>query len=50
MVDKELANQVVEGRHKSDNILTIKLVVGFEILNVVSVYACQTPMEDDIRK
>ena len=39
LVDKELVNFVVEVRHKSDRIMTIKVVVGSEILNVVSVYA-----------
>jgi len=35
---KELADQVVEVRRKSDCIMTIKLVVRAEILNVVDVY------------
>jgi len=43
LVDKELANQVVNVRHGSDYILTIKLVVRSEILNVASVY---TPQSD----
>lgn len=39
--EKELADQVVEVSHKSDRIMAIKLVVGVEILNVISVYAHQ---------
>lgn len=38
---KELVDFVVEVRHKSDRIMTIKVVVGSEILNVVSVCAPQ---------
>ena len=34
LVDKELANQVVEMRCKSDCIISIKLVVGAKILNI----------------
>ena len=38
---KELEGQVVEVRCKSDSIISIKLVLGSEILNVVSIYAPQ---------
>jgi len=41
LVDKELADFVVEVRHKSDRIMAIKVLVGEEIINVVSVYALQ---------
>jgi len=37
-------------RRKSDHILIIKLAVGLEILNMVSVYASQTALADDVRK
>ena len=40
-VDKELVNQVVEVRRKNDCIMSIKLVVGPEILNILCVYAPQ---------
>ena len=39
MVDKKLADQVIEVRHKSDCIMTTKLVVGVVILNVASIDA-----------
>jgi len=39
LVDKELVDFVVEERRKSDRIMTIKVLVGSNILNVVSVYA-----------
>ena len=50
LVDKELVDFVVEVRHKSDRIMAIKVVVGLEILNVVSVYAPQISFPDDIKK
>ena len=37
-------------RRKSDRIMAIKVVVGSEILNVVSVYAPQIGLLDDIKK
>ena len=39
LVGKKLADGVVEVKCKSDRIMSIKLVVGVEILNVVCVYA-----------
>jgi len=50
LVVKELVDFVVEVRHKSDRIMAIKVVVGLEILNVVSVYAPQISFPDDIKK
>ena len=50
LVDKELVGFVIEMRHKSDRIMAIKLVVGSEILNMVSVYAPQIGLPDDIKK
>jgi len=49
LVDKELVDQVVEVRHKSDNIMLIKLVVGVEILNVICIYVPQIGLADDIK-
>jgi len=50
LVDKELVDCVVEVRRKSDRIMAIKVLVGSEILNVVSVYAPQIGMPEDIKK
>jgi len=50
LVDKELVNFVVEVRHKSDRIMAIKVVVGSEILNVISVYTLQIGLPDNIKK
>jgi len=50
LVVKELVDFVVEVRRKSDRIMAIKVVVGLEILHVVSVYASQTGLPDDIKR
>jgi len=42
--------QVVEVRRKSDRILSIKLVVGSEVLNVVSVYAPQVWLDEEMKR
>ena len=39
LLGRDLVGQVVKVRHKSDCIMSVKLVVGLEILNVVNVYA-----------
>ena len=36
--DEELVNLVIELRHKSDRMMTIKVVLRSEFLNVLSVY------------
>ena len=41
LVEKELIDQVVEVRRRSDRIMSIKLVLGAEVLNVICVYAPQ---------
>ena len=40
----------MEVRRKSDRIMSIKLVVGTEILNVVSVYAPQVGLDEEIKR
>ena len=50
LVGKELIDFVVEVKRKSDQIMAIKVVVGLEILNVVSVYATQIRLSDNIKK
>jgi len=49
LVERDLAEQVVEVRHESDRIMSIKLVVGLEILNVVSLYAPQVGLDEKIK-
>jgi len=50
LVDKELVDSVVEVSRKSDRIMAIKVVVGSVILNVVSVYASQKGLSDEVKK
>jgi len=45
LIKKKLVEQVVEVGHKSDRIMSIKLVVGSEIFNVISVYAPQIGLD-----
>jgi len=50
LVEKELIDFGVEVRRKSDRIMAIKVLVGSEIINMVSVYAPQIGLPDDIKK
>src|SRR5262249_31539766 len=50
IIDKDLKDKVVEIKRKSDRILAMKLVLGEEILNVVSTYAPQIRLEKNIKK
>ena len=50
LVEKELVDAVVEVRWKSDRIMTIKVSVGSVVINVVSVYAPQIGLPDDIKR
>jgi len=50
LVEKDLTEQVVEVRRKSDRIMSIRLVVGSEIFNVVSVYGPQIGLDEDIKR
>ena len=50
LVDKELVDLVVEVRRKSDRIMAIKVAVGAEILNVISIYAPHIGLVEDIKK
>ena len=49
LVEKELIDRVVEMRRKSDHIMSIKLVLGAEVLNVICVYAPQMGLSEDIK-
>jgi len=50
LVEKELVDFVVEVRRKSDRIMAIKVLVGSEFINVVSVYVPQIGLPDDIKR
>jgi len=49
-VVKELVDYVVKVRQKSDRIMAIKVLVDSEVINVVSIYAPQIGLLDDIKK
>jgi len=50
LVKSDLVEQVVDVRRKSDRILSIKLVVGSEIFNIVSVYVPQVGLDEEIKR
>jgi len=50
LAKRDLVEQVVEMRHKSDRIMSIKLVVDSEILNVVSVSEPQVGLDEEIKR
>ena len=50
LVKSNLVEQVVDVKRKSDCILSIKLVVGSEVLNVVSIYGPQVGLDEEIKK
>ena len=50
LVGKDLADQVVEVRRKSDRIMAIKVLVGSVFVNVVSVYAPQVGLPEETKK
>ena len=50
LVDKELVDSVVEVSRKSYRIMAIKVVVGLVTLNVVSIYAPQIGLSDEVKK
>ncbi|XP_019226664.1 PREDICTED: craniofacial development protein 2-like [Nicotiana attenuata] len=49
LVDKDLRESVVEVRHVNDRLMTIKLVVGGCTLNVISAYAPQTGLDEEVK-
>lgn len=50
LVVKDLAEQVVEVRRKSDRIMVIKVLVGSVFVNVVSAYAPQVGLPEETKK
>ncbi|XP_043710378.1 uncharacterized protein LOC122659315 [Telopea speciosissima] len=49
VVDKDLKNEVVDVKRIGDRILSIKLVVVNEVINIVSVYASQAGLDDSVK-
>ena len=50
LVRSDWVEHVVEVRRKSDRIMSIKLVVGSEIVNVVSVYVLQLGLDEESKR
>ena len=50
LVVKDLVDQVVEVRRKSDRIMAIKVLVGSVFVSVVSVYASQVGLAEETKK
>jgi len=46
IIAKQLLKNVVEVRRKGDRILLVKLTLGSEIFNVISVYAPQVGLDE----
>jgi exonuclease III len=50
LIDKSLKNEVVAATRQGDRIIMIKLVFGDLVLNVISVYAPQVGLSDDVKR
>jgi hypothetical protein len=50
VMSREFIDNVVEVRRKGDRILLIKLVLGTNIINIISVYAPQVGLDDSIKR
>jgi exonuclease III len=50
LIDKSLENRVVMVWKQVDKIIVIKLVFGDLVLNIISVYAPQVGLSDDVKR
>jgi exonuclease III len=50
LIDKSLKNEVVAVRKQGDMIIMIKLIFGDLVLNVISAYAPQVSLSDDVKR
>jgi exonuclease III len=50
LIDKSLKNEVVVVRRQWDKIIMIKLIFGDLVLNVISEYAPQVGLSDDVKR
>ncbi|XP_070035188.1 uncharacterized protein [Nicotiana tomentosiformis] len=50
LVDKDLRELVVEVRRVNDRVMTIKLVVGGFTLNIISTYAPQAGLDEEVKR
>jgi exonuclease III len=50
LIDKSFKNEVVTVRRQGDRIIMIKLIFGDLVLNVISAYAPQVGLSDDVKR
>jgi exonuclease III len=50
LIDKSLKNEVIIVRRQGDKIIMIKLIFGDLVLNVISAYAPQIGLSDDVKR
>jgi exonuclease III len=50
LIEKSLKNEVVVVRRQGDRIIMIKLIFGDLVLNVISAYAPQVGLSDDVKR
>jgi exonuclease III len=50
LIDKSLKNEVVAVRRQGDRIIMIKLIFGDLVFNVISAYAPQVGLNDDVKR
>ncbi|XP_019229891.1 PREDICTED: craniofacial development protein 2-like [Nicotiana attenuata] len=50
LVDKDLHDLVVEVRMVNDRLMTIKLIVGGFTLNIISAYAPQEGLDEEVKR
>jgi len=50
IIDKQLFEDVVEVRRKGDRISLVKLILGREILNIISAYAPQVGLDESSKR
>ena len=50
IIDKQLLEDVVEVRRKSDRILLVRLILGREIFNFIIIYAPQVGLDESSKR
>ena len=50
IINKQLHKNVVKVRRKGDKILLVKLIIGREIFNVISVHASQVGLDESSKR
>ena len=50
IINKQLLENIVEIKRKGDRILLVKLILGREIFNIISVYAPQIELDESSKR